>query len=757
MSQKDFRITKRSSGNPSLDSPTSKRILSTFKPKNKGENKFGLVPIPIPKLGQEDETEKIISNVHSPSKTAKSARDRKFINIQDSEPNKFNEIYQRIVSDDNKYVYTNENSIEYSGNASPRLRLDGTATPLAPNSQTKKSRGIRSMEISSSILKSESYSPQKPGDKDEPYKFTPRDSKFNEIQSLRFQKAELERQNEVLNTQINEVDEFGIVLNKKVRSENFNEKRCDILKACIQKQKRYIDYLNSSMKLSKKFYKDMLQVLKFLIDIDHKYVKNRKPENPNDPENEALDVANKLLLELYREMGGSDVLKTFLREFNDAYDKFKKSNVANEEVSKVFNTNKEINEISNSLASKLNNKAQKKIKYNNNIGEFVQKYHRLFPVYTVFNDIELKEKKQFSDFLQSLVKVSAKTDEIFKKIKNFNMLKHTDFNFNDDIPSKIIDNTVNFEYYFNNSNKSKRIFLNSKEIMNVEKNLSVLLDHLIMFHNSLLLKKEDITLNTIFDLQQELRLNIERILLLGIDTTADFSTRDKIILVDPKSGGEIQSGFLKNEFTKEKNYFFQIYNEEYEFLKDFNNLKNLTNKVFDDITGIAKDLNSQDLNVNLRHLRYLLDTTHIQYHDISMVTKLKDYELSYIREYSKRIVEEMETLNAHMSDKISDIDETLNSANNSVKQLNQLVEFSFEYLGGDGKKKLDFIKDFKRITKDILDSTAKLLKKKPEGNRSEIQALDEALKVQIDKIYKDFKMNSEKMQDLHFKFVKPYK
>lgn len=34
---------------------------------------------------------------------------------------------------------------------------------------------------------------------------------------------------------MNDIDEFQVILDKKVKPDAFNEKRCDILKACVRK------------------------------------------------------------------------------------------------------------------------------------------------------------------------------------------------------------------------------------------------------------------------------------------------------------------------------------------------------------------------------------------------------------------------------------------------------------------------------------------------------------------------------------------
>lgn len=106
------------------------------------------------------------------------------------------------------------------------------------------------------------------------YKFSSKDSRFEEIRQLQSKNFLLKKENSILQNSLEEIDEFDLVLNRKTKIENFNEKRCDILKACVHKQKRYIDYLNKSFKLSNKFYKDIKHVLQFLSELDKKYMKS---------------------------------------------------------------------------------------------------------------------------------------------------------------------------------------------------------------------------------------------------------------------------------------------------------------------------------------------------------------------------------------------------------------------------------------------------------------------------------------------------
>ena len=52
---------------------------------------------------------------------------------------------------------------------------------------------------------------------------------------------------------VNQIDEYFTIKNKVYDDQNFNEKRVDILKAQVHKQKRYIQNLETNLKLAHEF------------------------------------------------------------------------------------------------------------------------------------------------------------------------------------------------------------------------------------------------------------------------------------------------------------------------------------------------------------------------------------------------------------------------------------------------------------------------------------------------------------------------
>ena len=681
---------------------------------------------------------------------------------------KIQELFDKIVDQDNNKVYDTEehpNRMPYLPliNIEDQTMSKNMLTPNGPMTSKEKSTvlefppkqlvfltpraNLKYLDASPSIIRSIEGGSVADSQED-PYRIHKKRSKLEEINELKRQNAHLKKENSILQSEMKEIDEFELILRKKTKIENFNEKRCDILKACVQKQKRYIDYMHRSLVLTRKFHKDMLHILQFLIDLDKKYMKSEIKMNEvyyqKVPAQNQVDLANKVISDLYAEMGNADLIKNFMRNFNEAYAKIKASNEKSEEVPKLFNLTLDIIKASNPLTMKVNPEVQKKIKYNYMFSQFIKEYKKIFPIYTVFNEFDLKDKNDFSQFLNQMIVMAQKVDEIFKKIKNFDMLKHSYFIYNENIPENLIEHAADFEYYFNSKNKNKRIFLNFKELFNMEQSLSNLLDKLINFHNSLLQKKEIITTEQVLELEENLRDNIEKLLMLGITTNCDFSRKDKIIIVNEKQTPDI----LKSNQNLEKKILFEIYNEEFEKMKEYDKCKERTFSLIEEITSNLKDLNQP--TGKIKNLKYLVELMNYQYNDLGIITRVKDCELTYLREYSKIISHDIENMGYTIKEKLSLMDEFLNSVAKNLGELNKLVEYTFEFstTTTDLKSRYDFVKKFKQINKDILETVNKVLGKQPDNPYGDILRLNEIFKTELLNLKKSHMFNSDKLKDL---------
>jgi len=79
-----------------------------------------------------------------------------------------------------------------------------------------------------------------------------------EINKLKFD-------NDYLRMQFVKIDEFRLAMNNETRIDQFNQRRVNLLKAHLSRQRRHISNLNESLKLKKLFYKDLLSILTFLV------------------------------------------------------------------------------------------------------------------------------------------------------------------------------------------------------------------------------------------------------------------------------------------------------------------------------------------------------------------------------------------------------------------------------------------------------------------------------------------------------------
>ena len=187
-----------------------------------------------------------------------------------------------------------------------------------------------------------------------------------------------------------------------MKVDNFNEKRCDILKACIAKQRRYIASVNKTHKLQKKFYKDIKYILAYLVELNEKHVVlNNKSETENQNQlkrSERIDLTKKIINDIQQNYSNDEVLKDFIKNFNEAYVKVKNIKERNFEIDKLFNLSSKSSKISNIIEKITNPEAVKKIKYNYIFKDFIEKYKDIFPVSNIFNEFELKDKSSFSVF-----------------------------------------------------------------------------------------------------------------------------------------------------------------------------------------------------------------------------------------------------------------------------------------------------------------------------------------------------------------------
>ena len=92
-------------------------------------------------------------------------------------------------------------------------------------------------------------------------------SRFKEVQELKRQLKVVKKDNAYLRKQFKQIDEFRLAMDQKADLRNFSEKRVNMLKSHISRQRRHITNLNETLRLTRLFHKDLLNVLQFLIEL----------------------------------------------------------------------------------------------------------------------------------------------------------------------------------------------------------------------------------------------------------------------------------------------------------------------------------------------------------------------------------------------------------------------------------------------------------------------------------------------------------
>ncbi len=190
--------------------------------------------------------------------------------------------------------------------------------------------------------------------------FLKQDSKYEEIIGLKKKNAMLEKKLRELQSELDEVDEFRMVLkdhentlslNKNLSDESYNERRVNFLKAQIEKQRRYIGKVNITLKLCKKFHRDLVSFLKVFQGLSEKYenlsflqasdmhIVKKEPKDEKILIND-LDIEmkrNGLLKLLKRTMENpEDLVEKFILSYNEAYEKIAQEERKNEEFKSIF-------------------------------------------------------------------------------------------------------------------------------------------------------------------------------------------------------------------------------------------------------------------------------------------------------------------------------------------------------------------------------------------------------------------------------------
>lgn len=628
----------------------------------------------------------------------------------------------------------------YSGTSAPKIQILNSI--IKHNVEREHNQGYDFERKKPTLLTGKSFD----SIKSEAYRFSLNDSKFKEILNLKKQNAELSYVNEALKQEMDGIDEFEKVLSKRTKIENFNEKRCDMLKAALEKQKKYIAQLTSSVKLSNKFSKDLAAVLKFLVNtVD----RSKKKEDPQDQLKAREQLAGYAFNQLKAELDNINVLKAFMVNFNDAYEKIKKIESENEDLGQMFDLPVERG---NQDGAKL--ETQKKIKYKYVLRNFAEKHKHVFPPYSIFKEMDLQEKLDFTEALKQLQKMTITVDETFKKLKNYDTITHSQYVYNENIPTNYQQNINSFGYYFHNLNKTKRIVLNGNELLTVERSLSQLLGQLINFHNELTTKGHDIAMHDILKLQHNVRTNIESLLTLGVTVACNISHKDQIIVVTKQNNCEDEVNPLRGTSIPKTKLLFEIYKDEHENVRKFEGLMDNMKKLLDQSMKEADKEASKNLLKKLKSLNECMECLQINYEDMGLMSRLKDIEMNFTREYSKILDGSMNRIKSFVEEEGKLVDEFLEKIHSGIKELGKSYESTHLQESKGTKSQKVFLTVFRKMNREIKDASHGILGKRKEIDYGETRILEDIFLKDFEKICEEYKKNRARLKKIGIKLQK---
>ena len=628
----------------------------------------------------------------------------------------------------------------YSGASAPKIQILNSI--IKHNMEREHTQGYDFERKKPTLLTGKSFDSLK----SEPYRFSLNDSKFKEILNLKKQNAELSYMNEALKQEVDGLDEFEKVLSKRTKLENFNEKRCDMLKASLEKQKKYIAQLTSSVKLSNKFSKDLASVLKFLVNTVER---SKRKDEPQDQLKAREHLAGYAFNQLKSELGNTHALKAFMTNFNDAYEKIKKIESENEDLGHMFDL-----PVDRTSHDGTKMETQKKIKYKYVLTDFAEKYKHVFPSYSVFKEMDIQEKLDFADVLKQLQKMAVTVDETFKKLKSYDMITHSHFVYNENIPTNYQHNINSFGYYFHNLNKSKRIALNGNELLALERSLSVLLGQLINFHNELTAKGHDVSMHDILKLQHNVRTNIEGLLTLGVTVACNISHKDQIIVVTKQNNCEDEVNPLRGTSIPKTKLLFEIYKEEHENVRKFEGLMDNMKKLLDQTIKEVDKEASKNLLKKLKSLSEYMECLQINYEDMGLMSRLKDIEMNFTREYSKILDGSMNRIKSFVEEEGKLVDDFLEKIHSGIKELSKSYESTHLQESKGTKSQKVFLTVFRKMNKEIKDASHGILGKRKELDYGETRILENIFLKDFEKICEEYKRNRARLKKIGIKVQK---
>lgn len=598
------------------------------------------------------------------------------------------------------------------------------------------------------------------------YQFSSTDSKFSEIQTLRLQNMQLAQRNAILKREVKHLDEFKLALMKEVATENFQQKRIDLLKAQISSQRRYINTITSFLKLSREFFCDMKNVLNFLVEAYEKRTKSGQTSTLDqmlDPEiAENKHAVETVLKQIVKSHKGFEDFKFFLSNFNTLFTNLKLLRQDDIDFHQVFEVMRDVRNQSGDQEPEdignLNSSSQKKVRYKQVITEFLKKYGDLFQLNSVFHNFEYQDQASFSGFLKALIKSASRVDEILSKLSRFDIGGTNPIVSKANLPKIIRENVVAFSNYLNLENKLNRTILDKDYIDKLESMLSDLLSQVISLHRVLSTEKDSLLAFDVIKLQDSLRVTIEQLICAGIAT--DANPQKNTLLVLEKLKKQVRWS-PENIFDPEKKDLKQEIDRinlgilEREDINRANTdsvikaCKESLRKLDEQITAMKIEQKSGCENT-LRKLAWEVDFLITRNSELMAINRLNTMELAYNKEYIALVSSDVKVLKGKLEEKSRKIENFFGGIYEDLKRLEKGYEL-FAKGKGEDRSFEDKEKFYHKMIKAIaatLKSIDTVFNDESSPFFAEVRKLDEKFSRELENIKQDLLYYSKRRAEM---------
>lgn len=553
-------------------------------------------------------------------------------------------------------------------------------------------------------------------------KYSP-NSRLKEINSLQKENEILKKKLLFQTNALEEVDEFRYSMKELEFSTNFNEKRVNSLKAQILKQQNYITKLEKTFKLMRIFFNDSKSFLNLFIEISSKYQEKLKSRTKDktvlslDENLQKMDAETfkEALDKLIRTNKNPDLFKEFIENFNKSFKLILKYERSNKEFEGLFRKT-ELKSAEKNEKNPLDNKRNNLI-YQNPIESFVEKYKSCFNIKTFFNILEPKETEKISVNFENLLVLMKKVEDLFKKLDTFDNFKNNEFYFNtnDDSFKLSHENYENFTDFLISISKTNFIGLNYSKIMEVESDLSLLLNDLVHFEYDFIYKKNEISLNKIVSLQERLRKNVKKLIELGV-RLSETEDANLLYLLEKNVKGEREILF-KNNVKKNNVPYFLLALKSEEIKKDF---KNCCIYIKEFMINLPENVLQDEIQQKkIKKIDYLVDLLTSIYEQNEVFNQILELDLYKQKE-----------TNDHLKDSISEIQTFFTQRNNNFNQFfsnikEKLFELSTQIDSLPEKSSDSLVKKIKKKFEDVLQNLTEIPYENPSEKKMKLNRLFE--------------------------------